>query len=73
MRPAVAGKRLMIAAHLDEIGVIVTHVDEKGFLRFGSIGGVNPLTVVGGFAKRHVGFDHLRVALAQCAKSESQG
>lgn len=41
------GKRIMLAAHMDEIGVMVTHVDEKGFLRFTSIGGVNPLTCVG--------------------------
>jgi tetrahedral aminopeptidase len=42
------GIKVMLAGHMDEIGVIVTHVDDKGFLRFGSIGGVNPLTVVGG-------------------------
>ncbi len=42
------GKRVMLAAHMDEIGVIVTHVDEKGFLRFGPIGGVWPHTLLGG-------------------------
>ena len=42
------GKRVMLAAHMDEIGVIVTHVDEKGFLRFGAIGGVWPHTLLGG-------------------------
>ena len=31
---ASAGKRIMIAAHMDEIGLMVTHVDEKGFIRF---------------------------------------
>ena len=41
------GKRLAIAAHMDEIGVVVTFVDEKGYLRFGRIGGVSELTLVG--------------------------
>jgi putative aminopeptidase FrvX len=38
---------VMLAAHMDEIGVIITHVDEKGFLRFTRIGGVHPLTLLG--------------------------
>jgi len=41
------GRRVMLAAHMDEIGVMVTHVDEKGFLRFTPIGGVSTLTCVG--------------------------
>ncbi len=39
--------KIMLAAHMDEIGVMVTHIDEKGFLRFASLGGVMPLTLVG--------------------------
>ena len=31
--------RFMIAAHMDEIGLMVTHVDERGFIRFAPIGG----------------------------------
>lgn len=34
------GKRILIAAHMDEIGLIVSHVDERGFVRFAPIGGV---------------------------------
>ncbi len=41
-------KRIMIAAHMDEIGLIVTHVDDKGFVRFTSIGGVYPRNLPGG-------------------------
>jgi putative aminopeptidase FrvX len=40
-------KKVMLAAHMDEIGVMVTYVDEKGFLRFAPLGGVNPLTLFG--------------------------
>ena len=43
-----AGRKVMLAAHMDEIGVIVSYVDAKGFLRFQPIGGVNPLTLMGG-------------------------
>jgi tetrahedral aminopeptidase len=41
------GKKIMLSAHMDEIGVMVTHVDDNGFLRFTSLGGVSPLTCVG--------------------------
>jgi putative aminopeptidase FrvX len=41
------GKRVMLAAHMDEIGLIVNHIDKKGFLRFTRVGGVNPITLPG--------------------------
>ena len=46
-RRGVEARKIMLAAHMDEIGVIVSHVDEKGFLRFAPIGGVNALTLLG--------------------------
>lgn len=42
------GMRVMLSAHMDEIGVIVTHIDENGFVRFTTIGGVRPHTCIGG-------------------------
>ena len=42
------GRRVMLAAHMDEIGVVVTHVDQRGFLRFGGVGGVRVLPLMGG-------------------------
>ncbi|MBN7817958.1 M42 family metallopeptidase [Algoriphagus pacificus] len=38
-------KRVMVAAHLDEIGFIVTHIDDNGFLRFHTLGGFDPKTL----------------------------
>jgi putative aminopeptidase FrvX len=42
------GKKIMLAAHMDEIGIIATHIDEHGFVRFTTIGGVRRQTCVGG-------------------------
>jgi putative aminopeptidase FrvX len=41
------GTRVMLAAHMDEIGVVATHVDQRGFLRFGGVGGVRALPLLG--------------------------
>ncbi|HOA35627.1 MAG TPA: M42 family metallopeptidase [Bacillota bacterium] len=42
-----AAPLLMFSAHMDEIGVIVTHIDDNGFLRIAPIGGVAPHLLVG--------------------------
>lgn len=44
----VGGKKIMLAAHMDEIGIIATHIDEAGFIRFTTIGGVRRHTCIGG-------------------------
>ncbi len=41
------GKRVMVSAHMDEIGLMVSHVNEQGFAYVAMIGGVNPLTCFG--------------------------
>jgi tetrahedral aminopeptidase len=41
-------KKIMIAAHMDEIGVIATHIDGRGFVRFTGVGGVFPIHIAGG-------------------------
>lgn len=40
-----SSKRVMVAAHMDEIGFIVKHIDENGFLRFHTLGGFDPKTL----------------------------
>jgi tetrahedral aminopeptidase len=38
-------KKVMIAAHMDEIGFITTHIDSNGFLKFHTLGGFDPKTL----------------------------
>ncbi len=41
------GKKILFSAHMDQIGLIITHVDEKGFLRFSNVGGIKPKEMPG--------------------------
>jgi putative aminopeptidase FrvX len=40
-----SNKKVMIAAHMDEIGFMVNHIDDNGFLRFVPLGGFDPKTL----------------------------
>ncbi|MCW3095666.1 MAG: aminopeptidase [Chthonomonadaceae bacterium] len=40
------GPRVMIAAHMDEIGFMVKHIDDRGFLRLLPVGGWDPRAMV---------------------------
>jgi putative aminopeptidase FrvX len=42
-----SGAKVMLAAHADEIGLIVTYIDKEGFLRFDTIGGVSIFRLTG--------------------------
>lgn len=46
-KKAKSGKKVMLAAHLDEVGFVVSHIDAQGFARVQLFGGVNPLACVG--------------------------
>ena len=38
------GKKIMFAAHMDEIGYFVTFIDDKGLIRVGNVGGIDTLS-----------------------------
>lgn len=38
-------KKVMVGAHMDEIGFMVTHIDDQGFIRFTTLGGFDPKTL----------------------------
>ena len=53
---AVKGKgkyKLLVAAHVDEIGLIVKHIDDNGFIRFAKLGGVPDHVLLGQRVKVH--------------------
>ena len=41
------GQSVAVVGHIDEIGLIVTHIDDKGFLWFTNVGGWDPIVLVG--------------------------
>lgn len=45
IRRGKSDKRVMVAAHMDEIGFIVNHIDDDGFIRFLPLGGFDPKTL----------------------------
>ena len=41
------GPALAIVGHIDEIGLHISHIDDDGYLRFGQVGGWDPIVLVG--------------------------
>ena len=40
-------QKIMLAAHMDEVGMIITHIDDDGFLSFAPIGGIDAKALLG--------------------------
>jgi putative aminopeptidase FrvX len=53
-----ASMRIMYAGHMDEVGFIVHHIDENGFLFFSTIGGTDVATEIGQRVRVH-GKEHV--------------
>ena len=47
---AAAPRRLMLSAHMDEVGFMITEITKEGYLKFGTVGGLDPRVLCG----RHV-------------------
>ena len=54
LKRGTSGKKVMLAAHMDQIGFIVVAIDERGFLRIANVGGINPV----GSVSREVVFEN---------------
>lgn len=48
------GKKVLLTAHMDSIGIVVTHIDDNGFARFAQIGG----WMIGDLIDQHVRFQN---------------
>ncbi len=46
-RKGSSGKKIMFAAHMDEIGILVTFIEESGLIRFQNLGGLRLATMLG--------------------------
>lgn len=60
------GLTIMLSAHMDEVGVIATHVDKHGFVRFSQIGGLNPINCIAA----HVVFLNGTRGIVNCDRRE---
>ncbi len=61
------GKRIMLSAHLDEVGFMIDGIDEGGFLTFGSLGGIDGAVCPGRAVK--VGNEKGQVSGIICSKA----
>ena len=62
------GKRIMIAAHMDEVGVIASAIDDEGYIRFSQVGGLNNKDLVG----RRVVFENNIVGVIAAEKDNKE-
>lgn len=62
------GQKVMLMAHMDEIGLVATFVDDKGFIRVSSVGYVNPKVTIG----RPVVFENGVMGVFACGDEEKK-
>ncbi len=60
------GKKMMLAAHMDQIGFMITHIDDEGFLRFTILGGISEYNLF----NRRVKFLNGTVGVIACERVE---
>ncbi len=58
------GKKLMVAAHIDEIGIIVNYIEDSGFIRFAKVGGLEAKELL----KRRVKFNNGTIGVISSEK-----
>ncbi len=46
-------RRIMLSAHMDEVGFMITEITDEGYLRFGNVGGIDPRVLSGRHVRIH--------------------
>ncbi|MBQ7037403.1 MAG: M20/M25/M40 family metallo-hydrolase [Clostridia bacterium] len=59
------GKRILLAAHMDEVGLMISGIEDNGFLRFKTVGGINSDVLLG--KKVYIGKDKVSGIIGVCA------
>lgn len=59
------GKKILFAAHMDEVGLIISGIEENGFLRFKTVGGINTDVLLG--KKVYIGRGKIPGIVGVCA------
>lgn len=66
--------KLMLCAHMDEVGLIITYITEEGYLKFDCVGGIDPAVLIGRQVVLEcgltgiIGLKHIH----QCSKEEQK-
>lgn len=63
-------KKIMLCAHMDEIGFMVTHIDDKGFIRVSPVGGINFISACYSYVVSENGVKGVMVPEAGTAASD---
>ena len=53
-------KKLMLAAHMDEVGLMIHTITDDGYLKFANVGGIDRRVLIGDFSTRL--FEHLKLS-----------
>ncbi len=61
------GKKVLLAGHMDQIGLMATYIDDKGFIRFTNIGGISPAVTY----SQKVIFENGTIGIVGCEKIDS--
>jgi len=59
------GKKILFAAHMDEVGLIISGIEDNGFLRFKTVGGINTDVLLG--KKVYIGRGKIPGIVGVCA------